>query len=808
MDGSHNGADRLTAGEEDEGVQPACGTAPALSSALKYKFFVSRGMNNRDTNPTRVETSLRELYEEFKTPDTTRGKLSSAEYHALREDVKEEKVQRNVEKDGPYIIAGVFLAPETRRAEDLIATSGFICDLDSGRTDLRKVEEALKGTAFIAYTSYSHRRDRPKLRVVIPYAIPGLKSDVHAQVYNHFNGLFDGELDPNACPKPAQLYYTPACPRDAVNDYECVLHDGALFDPTTILTERVSASAGTAVVANTMQPVNFDTSTLTGELAKVGDALKFVGADTYDTWIRVGLALFNSFANLRDEASMLWFAWSRTSSKFDFANASKTWSSFKTRTDGAQITVASIFRMATDRGWKPTRLQEDWVAGMNDSYFVSRSGGKTLIYEEKVDPVTERSAILGMTRGDFGTWLDNRTITVIGANGKPASKPLAAAWLSHPDRRQYDGIVLVPNRDVPNYYNLWRGWGVELDRSEVARQRCRAIRRHLLYVLCKGNRAAYRYLLDWCAYAVQFPGRPGEVAVILKGGRGTGKGTFGQILHGIFGDHYLQISNSQHLTGNFNAHLRSCVMLFVDEAFWAGDRKGEGVLKGLITEPTIAIERKYHDVESVPNMLHIVMASNNDWVVPAGTDERRFFVLEVSDEHAQDHAYFAAVRAEMENGGVGALLDMLLSRDLARVNIREVPKTPALTEQKIRSFSTLERWLFDALKAGRLPHTENEGYTALGARHNWSDPISTEGVVKSYMQYARLSGDRYTNAATEVGMGLRKLIPNGLENPRVAVGSGRLKKRVRCYKFPSLLACRRAFEKSAGIAGFDWRGAV
>jgi hypothetical protein len=34
------------------------------------------------------------------------------------------------------------------------------------------------------------------------------------------------------------------------------------------------------------------------------------------------------------------------------------------------------------------------------------------------------------------------------------------------------------------------------------------------------------------------------------------------------------------------------MLLFADEAFWAGDRKGEGALKRMVTEPTLFIEQK------------------------------------------------------------------------------------------------------------------------------------------------------------------------------------------------------------------------
>ena len=53
----------------------------------------------------------------------------------------------------------------------------------------------------------------------------------------------------------------------------------------------------------------------------------------------------------------------------------------------------------------------------------------------------------------------------------------------------------------------------------------------------------------------------------------------------ILGQHALHISNSKHLVGNFNAHLRDCVLLFADEAFYAGDKAHVGVLNSLITEP-------------------------------------------------------------------------------------------------------------------------------------------------------------------------------------------------------------------------------
>ena len=122
----------------------------------------------------------------------------------------------------------------------------------------------------------------------------------------------------------------------------------------------------------------------------------------------------------------------------------------------------------------------------------------------------------------------------------------------------------------------------------------------------------------------------------MQGGARAGKGIFVRAFGRIFGQHFTHISHAKHLTGNFNAHLEDCVVLFVDEGFWAGDKQGEAVLKHLITEPTMIIERKGQNVEQLPNRLHMLMASNSEWVIPAGLDERRFLVLIVADSMKQD----------------------------------------------------------------------------------------------------------------------------------------------------------------------------
>jgi Family of unknown function (DUF5906) len=211
-------------------------------------------------------------------------------------------------------------------------------------------------------------------------------------------------------------------------------------------------------------------------------------------------------------------------------------------------------------------------------------------------------------------------------------------------------------------------------------------------------------------------------------------------LRRLFGQHGIQIFHAKHLVGNFNAHLRDAIFLFADEAFFAGDKQNEGVLKALITEEAIAIEPKGVNVIMVPNCLHLIMASNKDWVVPASLSARRFFVLEVPDTVTGNRPYFAAIWQQMECGGYAAMLHDLLSYDLTGFEVREVPITAALQRQKKLTLPVPKAWWLDVLHRGYIWESK------LGLEETfseWSAVVNTELLYKSYTEFGRRNHDRH-----------------------------------------------------------------
>jgi hypothetical protein len=84
--------------------------------------------------------------------------------------------------------------------------------------------------------------------------------------------------------------------------------------------------------------------------AKVSAALAhYPNSDVhYDEWLGVGMAL-NDWDSQGGLA--LWLDWSGQSKKFDEATTRRKWDSFS---PGGGLTIASVFQVAIDRGWKPS----------------------------------------------------------------------------------------------------------------------------------------------------------------------------------------------------------------------------------------------------------------------------------------------------------------------------------------------------------------------------------------------------------------------------------------------------------------------
>ena len=373
---------------------------------------------------------------------------------------------------------------------------------------------------------------------------------------------------------------------------------------------------------------------------------------------------------------------------------------------------------------------EQRLSELNIANCVVLDGGKTLVLRfEKMEHIAGGESYVHLVPtflrfGDFRNFYLNRRVQIETQNGTKWVD-LGSWWLEHAQRRQYDGVIFRPaGKPIINgRLNLWTGWGVEAKQGDWS-----LLRRHIREVLAAGDEDVYQYDMNWLAWAVQHPGEQAEVAMVFIGERGTGKGTLGKAMSKIFGQHALHLSSPEHLTGRFNAHLRQCIFLFPDEAYGPKDKSAEGTLKRIITEDTLTIEQKGRDPIEVPNLLHVMMASNNEWVVPAGAHERRFMVQKVNEAHRQDPSWFGPLYKQMREGGYEAMLFDLLARDLGNWHPRDIVHTEALTGQQEESLSALDEWWLELLQTGVLVGAdEDDPSRAISNKYEIEQDLGTDG---------------------------------------------------------------------------------
>jgi hypothetical protein len=244
----------------------------------------------------------------------------------------------------------------------------------------------------------------------------------------------------------------------------------------------------------------------------------------------------------------------------------------------------------------------------------------------------------------------------------------------------------------------------------------------------------------------------------MRSTEGTGKGTFVDLFGEIFGAHYLKVSNSDHLVGKFNAHLCANLLLFADEARWAGDRSSEGILKSLITEKEIMLEAKYFDAVPVDNFSKIIFASNMDWVVPAGKSDRRYMVFDLSADRANEKEYFTAIRTEWKNGGKEAFFKFLMTYNLTEIDlINDRPNTSAMKEQKELTMNPQEKWYQQLLIEGTFKSSEMSD--PIDLNENEKTEINSDFLLQNYDQFCKSQNVRHKLAKNDLSRFLSKHIP-------------------------------------------------
>jgi len=523
---------------------------------------------------------------------------------------------------------------------------------------------------------------------------------------------------------------------------------------------------------------------------KLTDALRHLSKNTYAVVLEVAWGLNNTYG---EPAYNFAWEWCKDSEHINnnLGEFKKKWDD---GTQRGEITVGTIYHKAKEAGWKYVDEDLKWF---DDRFFVSKLGGKTLIFRTIMNPVTQRRELDRQDIRNFKQ-LYSWKKTTVETGGIEKVVPAVDVWLDDTDSRRYDGGVWFdPSNQLPkNCYNMWLGYKFMDPAYKIPDEKNTMVGRyldHLYRNISSSDDRIYEYVLNWMAKAVKEPHIKAPVVLVLRSDQeGVGKGAFANFFGELFGESFTIVSKPEDVVGNFNGHLQNCILLHSDEAEYG--KRHHSILKNLITENYININPKGIAAFQAKSYLHIIMSSNSDFVVPAGIGSRRFCMLDVKQENKRDTVFFEAMRKDLEKGGYKELFHRLLARDLSNFNIYDYPETDTLNKQILFTLDKEFKFIYEKLMEGILDTEKGD----------WLS-ITSDIFAEDYGSWvlAKYGHGKYKLSPTEIGILLKKLFGDNpywkkeriRKDVRVHGHAMPVSKLVQKYTLPPLEMSRKCFER-------------
>lgn len=319
-------------------------------------------------------------------------------------------------------------------------------------------------------------------------------------------------------------------------------------------------------------------------------------------------------------------------------------------------------------------------------------------------------------------------------------------WLAHKDRKEYHKVVFAPDgKTKPFEYNVFKGFKYEPKRNDKILEPFYDL---VFNVICNGDQFMYGLVWAWMSDIIQNPASKMGTALVLRGKKGAGKGSFASIFGKLLGEYFFETADKKRIFGEFNAHLTNTLVAYLNEAFWSGDKTAEGKLKNLITDVEFTYEIKQGAVFSGKNYTHLIIDSNYDRIVPDGPDERRFINLDVSSCRLGNNEYFDTLH-ELSNKKefLEALMFALSTYDYSAYipHLRRAPKTAMSREQLIYNLDPIPEWWLHCLHEGEIPNARYEN------KHGESLLISNNELFESFQEYMKSRGQKVYDSSVTFG---------------------------------------------------------
>jgi len=248
-------------------------------------------------------------------------------------------------------------------------------------------------------------------------------------------------------------------------------------------------------------------------------------------------------------------------------------------------------------------------------------------------------------------------------------KSFLTEWLKDPNKKCYSKIDFLPPPlyEPPDVFNLWRGFDIEkvklYDYVDADLQPFF----DLVMVMANNDKKAYDYLIKWNADIIQNAGRKTGTAIVLKGGMGVGKNTYAKIQKKLFSEsYYVDTADPKNdIFCPFNNLTTNKLLINFNETESKDTFANNSKIKDMITELTENVREKHVTAITTKSFVRLQFLSNRYIVVKLEDGDRRFVILEVSDEKKGDTDYWDIINNWLDNDfNIRKLFDYLKKVDI------------------------------------------------------------------------------------------------------------------------------------------------
>jgi putative DNA primase/helicase len=297
-------------------------------------------------------------------------------------------------------------------------------------------------------------------------------------------------------------------------------------------------------------------------------------------------------------------------------------------------------------------------------------------------------------------------------------------WKRHRNRRvvRVREVGFDPaETDTTIRCNLWGGWPTTPQAGTCT------VLLELLEYLCSDEHNSseiYKWVLNWLAYPIQYPGAKMKSALVFHGPQGVGKNMFFEAVMSIYGQ-YGDIVDQAALESDFNDWASKKLFLIADEVVARQELfHTKNKLKGLITGDIIRINPKNVAAHIERNHLNIVFLSNEIQPLVPDKDDRRYAVV-YTPPGLRDQ-FYKDITAEINAGAIAALHDHLLKLDLGEFKPwTRPPMTKSKQDLIAVSLDSIQRFLRE-WEDGETPYPFG--------------PAASMDLYRAYLRWCRDNG--------------------------------------------------------------------